>query len=82
MRDKLPVGWVLVPIGDIMEVVQGQSPASSSYNEEMRGMPFFQGKTEFGDLYPTVRKWCTEPQKLQKKIVFLFLLELLSVLLT
>jgi type I restriction enzyme, S subunit len=27
------------------------------------GLPFFQGKAEFGKLFPTVRKWCSEPKK-------------------
>lgn len=54
-------------IGEALIVVLGQSPASSSYNEEGNGEPFFQGKTEFGALYPTVRKWCTEPKKFAKK---------------
>ncbi|MFN3188874.1 MAG: restriction endonuclease subunit S [Candidatus Paceibacteria bacterium] len=63
----VPNGWVLAPLGDIVDVVQGQSPSSSSYNDDMLGMPFFQGKTEFGEMYPTVRKWCTEPQKIAEK---------------
>ena len=42
----------------------GQSPDSRSYNEEGHGLPFYQGKTEFGKLSPTARKWCTEPTKI------------------
>jgi type I restriction enzyme S subunit len=30
-------------------------------------MPFFQGKADFGELYPTVRKWCTQPGKTAEK---------------
>lgn len=41
----------------------GQSPNSRSYNETGEGLPFFQGKADFGDLFPTPRKWCTEPKK-------------------
>jgi hypothetical protein len=26
-------------------------------------MPFFQGKTDFGELHPTPRSWCSAPQK-------------------
>jgi len=26
-------------------------------------MPFFQGKTEFGEIYPAVSKYCTSPKK-------------------
>jgi len=41
----------------------GQSPPSSVYNTDGQGLPFFQGKAEFGALYPTVAKWCSEPTK-------------------
>ncbi|WP_232597231.1 restriction endonuclease subunit S [Photobacterium phosphoreum] len=65
--NEIPNNWVKTSIGEALIVVLGQSPASSSYNEEGNGEPFFQGKTEFGALYPTVRKWCTEPKKFAKK---------------
>ena len=42
----------------------GQSPPGSTYNEEGEGLPFFQGKAEFGDRHPTVRKWCSAPTKI------------------
>jgi len=42
----------------------GQSPPGSSYNERGDGLPFFQGKADFGDRYPTVRVWCNEPKKI------------------
>src|SRR5438876_3582707 len=42
----------------------GQSPPSSEYNENGEGLPFFQGKAEFTDLFPKVRKWCTAPTKI------------------
>jgi len=41
----------------------GQSPASSTYNEEEKGLPFFQGNADFGEIYPTARIWCDEPTK-------------------
>lgn len=44
----------------------GQSPSSASYNDRREGLPFFQGKAEFGSLYPTVRKWCSEPLRIAK----------------
>ena len=44
----------------------GQSPNSDSYNEDGEGIPFFQGNADFGDRYPTTRKWCTAPTKIAK----------------
>jgi type I restriction enzyme S subunit len=48
---------------DIAKITMGQSPDSSSYNEEKDGLPFFQGNADFGELYPNERVWCNEPKK-------------------
>ncbi|MEW8375015.1 MAG: restriction endonuclease subunit S [Candidatus Thiodiazotropha sp.] len=64
INTELPEGWESVPLKNAVHVILGQSPKSSTYNEEGEGLPFFQGKTEFGEIYPTVRKWCTEPKKI------------------
>ena len=42
----------------------GQSPPSVTYNHAGVGLPFFQGKAEFGNLYPEARVWCTQPNKI------------------
>lgn len=42
----------------------GQSPPSTTYNMNGNGLPFFQGKAEFGSLYPEVRKHCSEPNRI------------------
>ena len=57
---------------DICQIIAGQSPPSDTYNQEQDGMPFFQGKADFGDLYPTVRYWCNAPKKLSKPNDILF----------
>ncbi|MEQ9568173.1 MAG: restriction endonuclease subunit S, partial [Pseudomonadales bacterium] len=49
---------------DICKVIMGQSPPSTSYRTQPEGLPFFQGKAEFGDLYPKARKWCIQPNKI------------------
>ncbi|MDB4850370.1 N-6 DNA methylase [Gammaproteobacteria bacterium] len=43
--------WEVVELGEICELISGQSPASKYYNENNDGLPFYQGKTEFGDIY-------------------------------
>lgn len=53
-----------VKLKDIAELISGQSPSSSSYNKEGKGLPFFQGKTDFGVKYPQIRNWCTYPLKI------------------
>lgn len=51
-------------LGNIADIIAGQSPPSSTYNREGDGIPFFQGKADYGEKYPTVRYWCTEPNKI------------------
>jgi len=51
-------------LGDVAEVIMGQSPPSSSYNEQGEGLPFFQGKAEFGEIYPTPVKYCSSPSRI------------------
>nr|VFJ88615.1 MAG: type I restriction enzyme M protein [Candidatus Kentron sp. LFY] len=52
------------PLGDVAEVIAGQSPPSESYNELAVGTPFYQGKTEFDEMFiDAPKKWTTEPQR-------------------
>ena len=60
---QLPNGWTRATLEQIAIIIPGQSPPSSNYNEKRIGLPFFQGKTNFGDLYPTPQYWCTSPIK-------------------
>jgi type I restriction enzyme M protein len=57
--------WPIVKLGDVAEVISGQSPEGKFYNDSAEGVAFYQGKTEFGDKYlgkPT--KWTTQVTKL------------------
>ena len=50
-------------LDQICSLNMGQSPASSSYNENGEGIPFFQGNADFGKVHPRVRVWCSAPTK-------------------
>jgi predicted GIY-YIG superfamily endonuclease len=63
MKSSLPDQWEQVSMDEIATIIQGQSPPGHSYNEQCNGLPFFQGKAEFGELYPTIKKWCTLTKK-------------------
>lgn len=65
--ENLPIGWQLCSLNDITKIIMGQSPPSSTYNTVREGLPFFQGKANFNDLYPTPRIWCSEPCKVANK---------------
>lgn len=49
---------------DVAEIILGQSPPSSTYNENGIGPPFLQGKAEFGPIYPSPVKYCSDPKRM------------------
>ena len=55
--------WRAVELRKIADVVMGQSPPGDTYNNEGNGLPFFQGKADFGRQSPTVSKWSSEPTR-------------------
>ena len=55
-------------LDNIADISMGQSPLSQSYNIDKKGLPFYQGKTEFGDIYikePII--YCNSPIKIVEK---------------
>lgn len=50
-------------LSEVAEIIAGQSPPSSSYNTDGNGLPFLQGKADFGKISPKIRIWCDAPQK-------------------
>ena len=63
-QTNIPKHWQIKKLGDVCEIIMGQSPPSATYNSQGIGLPFFQGKAEFTELYPVVKKWCTTPNKI------------------
>src|ERR1700675_1832068 len=53
--------WPTKRLGDFASVQMGQSPPGETYNSVGEGLPFFQGKAEFGDVFPAAAKWCSQP---------------------
>ena len=62
----LPKGWRMMRLKDkeVCELIMGQSPSSETYNLEGKGLPFFQGKKEFGKVHPVAEKYCSKPSKI------------------
>jgi type I restriction enzyme, S subunit len=58
---KLPENWSRTALSEIASIKMGQSPGSHSYNDIGEGLPFFQGKAEFGKIYPTATRWTSNP---------------------
>ena len=65
--NELPAGWRKATLAEVAEIIMGQSPSSQYYNTDGKGLPFFQGKAEFGELYPKPLKWCSQPNKVAQK---------------
>ncbi len=60
-------GWQSKKIGDVCEVIAGQSPEGKFYNLDGNGVPFYQGKKEFGEQFigdPTT--WTTQSTKIAR----------------
>lgn len=56
--------YPVVMLGEVCEVIAGQSPDSQYYNDTCEGVPFYQGKTEFTSKYlGAPKKWTTQVTK-------------------
>jgi len=56
-------GWDVGRLGDEFNLTMGQSPPGETYNETGEGIPFFQGRADFGFRFPTKRVYCTAPTR-------------------
>jgi type I restriction enzyme M protein len=57
--------WPMVELGEVTEVISGQSPEGNFYNDKGEGTPFYQGKSDYGEMFlrePT--KWTTQITKI------------------
>ena len=59
--ENIPDGWRVGTVGECFRLTMGQSPPGRTYNDNGVGLPFFQGRTDFGYRYPKSRKYCSEP---------------------
>ena len=53
-----------VPLIQLTTITMGQSPASNSYNNNGKGIPFHQGSGEFTDKYVSDGMLCTAPTRI------------------
>ena len=63
----IPKGWTAGSLSDLADITMGQSPSSKSYNENGEGILFYQGRSEFGDRYPSIRLYTTEPSRIAEQ---------------
>ena len=60
----IPEGWKVGALDEIADITMGQSPAGNSLNEKGEGMIFYQGSSDFGFRFPSIRVFTTEPKRL------------------
>jgi len=63
----IPSDWELDVLTRVAEITMGQSPPGETYNEEGRGVPFYQGIKDFGFRFPQRRVYCTAPTRFAEK---------------
>lgn len=66
LKREIPAGWEDKQLSQIANITMGQSPAGESLNDSGDGVEFFQGSTDFGWQFPTVRQYTTQPARMAK----------------
>ena len=66
-KENLPEGWRMGTLGEIADIIMGQSPDGNTYNIDGNGTIFYQGRTDFGRKFPTARVYTTSPTKFAKE---------------
>jgi type I restriction enzyme S subunit len=59
----IPKGWKVERFGEVNNLLMGQSPPGDTYNSEGEGLPFYQGRTDFGFRFPKQRIFCTQENR-------------------
>jgi type I restriction enzyme S subunit len=62
----IPKGWRVGKVSDSFNLTMGQSPPGETYNEDGKGLPFYQGRADFEFRFPTRRVFCTAPTRYAK----------------
>ena len=66
LKRNIPQGWEVKKLGELFDITMGSSPKGHSLNENGKGIEFYQGSTDFGRLYPTIRVFTTAPVRFAK----------------
>ena len=66
LKREIPAGWEVKPLSEVFDITMGSSPSGESLNTDGNGVEFYQGSTDFGDLYPSIRVFTTSPVRFAK----------------
>lgn len=67
LKREIPAGWKDKQLNQIAHITMGHSPLGESLNESKDGVEFFQGSTDFGWQFPTVRQYTTQVTRMAKR---------------
>lgn len=67
LKREIPAGWKDKRLCQIANITMGTSPTGDSLNNSGDGVEFFQGSTDFGWQFPTVRQYTTKPVRMAKR---------------
>ena len=62
-KKNIPQHWTVGVLSDCADITMGQSPDGASYNVDRNGILFFQGATDFGEVFPSERQYTTSPTR-------------------
>ena len=64
IRPPANAEWRETTLKEVAEIIMGQSPPGSTYNEHGDGLPFFQGAKDFNYRHPSQRVFCSSPTRI------------------
>ena len=64
---RIPAGWEVKTLGDAFRITMGQSPPGDTYNQDGGGLPFYQGRTDFGFRFPGGESTALRPEGSQSR---------------
>ncbi len=67
LKRDIPEGWIDKQLGQIANITMGSSPIGESLNGASEGVEFFQGSTDFGWRFPSIRQYTTQPVRMAKQ---------------
>jgi type I restriction enzyme S subunit len=64
--------WQKTTLGEVANIIMGQSPTGETCNDEGKGLPLLNGPTEFGNYHPFPNQFTIDPKKIAEKGDLLF----------
>lgn len=72
LKREIPEGWTVKPLSEFGLLTMGQSPQSSSYNENVVGLPLINGAAELQKDKIEILKYTTKPTRTCEKDDLIF----------